>query len=93
MLPHSELGTQRLELPVSRTTLNSWGGVPRAIVLKSAEKVSYDISDQTRYQHTLRVEEILNRDWVQRSILIFAIGADGDLSMVLTHQLGVLVAE
>ena len=31
--PHSVPGTQRFELPVSRTTLNSWGGVPRAMVL------------------------------------------------------------
>jgi len=36
MEPQAEPGTQRLELPVSRTTLNSWGGVPKAIVLKSA---------------------------------------------------------
>ena len=44
MLPHSELGTHRLELPVSRTTLNSWGGVPRAMVLKSIVRVSYIVS-------------------------------------------------
>ena len=29
---HFDDGTQRLELPVSRTTLNSWGGVPRLTV-------------------------------------------------------------
>lgn len=28
-------GTQRLELPVSRMTLKSWGGVPREISEKS----------------------------------------------------------
>lgn len=28
MLRQSLDGTQRLELPVSRTTLNFWGGVP-----------------------------------------------------------------
>ena len=35
MEPHSAPGTQRFELPVSRTTLNSWAGEPSAIVLKS----------------------------------------------------------
>jgi len=32
---HFVEGTQRLELPVSRTTLNSWGGVPSPTVAKS----------------------------------------------------------
>lgn len=32
---HSEEGTQRLELPVSRMTLKSWGGVPRETSEKS----------------------------------------------------------
>jgi hypothetical protein len=36
MEPQETLGTQRLELPVSRTTLNSCAGVPIAMVLKSA---------------------------------------------------------
>lgn len=37
MLPHSWEGTQRLELPVSRTTLNVWGGVPMVISEKSVQ--------------------------------------------------------
>lgn len=32
---HSDDGTQRFELPVSRTTLNACGGVPIAISEKS----------------------------------------------------------
>jgi hypothetical protein len=32
---HCDEGTQRLELPVSRTTLNVWGGVPSMISEKS----------------------------------------------------------
>lgn len=35
MLPHCWEGTQRLELPVSRTTLKLWGGVPIVISEKS----------------------------------------------------------
>lgn len=35
MLPHCWEGTQRLELPVSRTTLKLWGGVPMVISEKS----------------------------------------------------------
>lgn len=35
MEPHSDDGTQRLELPVSRTTLKVWGGVPMVISAKS----------------------------------------------------------
>jgi len=35
MEPHLEEGTQRLELPVSRTTLNSCGGVPIVMSEKS----------------------------------------------------------
>ena len=35
MLPHDCEGTQRLELPVSRMTLKSWGGLPMEISEKS----------------------------------------------------------
>lgn len=38
MEPHWEEGTQRLELPVSRTTLKVWGGVPRVISEKSTRR-------------------------------------------------------
>jgi hypothetical protein len=37
MLPHCWEGTQRLELPVSRTTLKLWGGVPMVISEKSGQ--------------------------------------------------------
>lgn len=37
MDPHSDEGTHKFELPVSRTTLNFWGGVPISISLKSRE--------------------------------------------------------
>ena len=37
---HSEDGTQRLELPVSRMTLNDCGGVPSEISEKSYRNVS-----------------------------------------------------
>lgn len=36
---HSDDGTHRLELPVSRTTLKLWGGVPREISEKSDKLV------------------------------------------------------
>lgn len=35
MEPHDFDGTQRLELPVSRTTLKGWPGVPISISEKS----------------------------------------------------------
>lgn len=41
MLPHDCEGTQRLELPVSRMTLNSWGGVPMVMSEKSAGNQLY----------------------------------------------------
>lgn len=37
MLEHLVEGTQRLDEPVSRTTLNDWGGVPRVISEKYCE--------------------------------------------------------
>jgi hypothetical protein len=37
---HCDEGTQRLELPVSRTTLKLWGGVPMEISEKSERVVS-----------------------------------------------------
>lgn len=41
MLPQDWEGTQRLELPVSRMTLKSWGGVPMLISEKSEDSVSW----------------------------------------------------
>lgn len=35
---HSDDGTQRLELPVSRTTLKFWGGLPSEISVKSGDQ-------------------------------------------------------
>jgi hypothetical protein len=52
MLLHSTEGTQRLELPVSRTTLKVWGGVPMVISEKS---VNESVSDN---QATLRGSNI-----------------------------------
>lgn len=37
MLLHDCEGTHRLELPVSRTTLNDWGGLPIVISEKSRQ--------------------------------------------------------
>lgn len=39
MEPHSELGTHKLELPVSRTTLKVCGGVPMVISEKSGNEL------------------------------------------------------
>lgn len=39
MEPHSEEGTHKLELPVSRTTLKLWGGVPIVMSEKSGEQL------------------------------------------------------
>lgn len=52
MLLHSTEGTHRLELPVSRTTLKVWGGVPMVISEKS---VNESVSDD---QATLRGSNI-----------------------------------
>lgn len=35
---HSDDGTHKLELPVSRTTLKVWGGVPSVISEKSGDQ-------------------------------------------------------
>ena len=68
MEPHSELGTQRLELPVSRTTLNSWGGVPIAIVLKSSQILAGRRHDVVQTLPTLSIQEVLDRN-VMRTLL------------------------
>lgn len=43
MEPHSDDGTHRLELPVSRTTLKTWGGVPTEISEKSGSLLANDV--------------------------------------------------
>lgn len=48
---HCEEGTQRLELPVSRTTLNDWGGVPREISEKSRYCQQLHLTTECDYIH------------------------------------------
>ena len=64
MEPHSEDGTQRFELPVSRTTLNSCGGVPTAISEKSILFVRWCILHQGRTIQTLSIQEVANGYWM-----------------------------
>lgn len=66
-----EDGTQRLELPVSMTTLNVWGGEPRAISEKSIMSVS-SLSTPAPSQdgHTLRVQVVANRYWMRPVALV-----------------------
>ena len=62
---HSDDGTQRLELPVSRTTLKDWGGVPRVISEKSDESVMRnDTRDDAGDGLTLCVQEVVDQDVV-----------------------------
>lgn len=90
---HSDEGTQRLELPVSRTTLKSWGGVPSEISEKSGGvsgclKLCADAVGRWR---TLGVQEVADGHWVR------AIGNVGCLEhllgMVLRLDAHVLLAE
>jgi len=62
MEPHSVDGTQRLELPVSRTTLKSCGGVPMAISEKSRQQVSH-------YAHQHQHGELCDSHWAFRKLL------------------------
>lgn len=83
MEPQSEEGIQRLEEPVSRTTLKSWGGLPIEISEKSVgdSQLVYRmkaISDQ----RTLGIEEVLHGNEVA-TILV-----DRGLA---EHLLGVLL--
>lgn len=61
---HPDDGTQRLELPVSRTTLNSCGGVPRVISEKSRgnQNISFSARNdiRCRYKLTLSIQEVIN---------------------------------
>lgn len=54
MLPHSWEGTQRLELPVSSTTLKLWGGLPMVISEKSGGWVSVGHDHMIWKAHTGR---------------------------------------
>ena len=63
MDPQSVDGIHRLELPVSRTTLNSWGGVPIEMSEKSSE-VSLCLLVIGSERLTLCVEEVADSDWV-----------------------------
>src|SRR5690242_1703006 len=91
---HSDEGTQRLELPVSSTTLKSWGGVPREISEKS-DSVSrcsfWGRRGAMGLRRTLCVQEVANGDWVR------AVGDVGRLEHLLGVGLGldahVLLAE
>src|ERR1700749_3041300 len=64
MEPHSEDGTQRLELPVSRTTLNSCGGVPTEISEKSILFVRGGRLQRERAVRTLSIQEVANGYWM-----------------------------
>ena len=70
---HFDEGTQRLELPVSRTTLNSCGGVPSVTVAKSKKEISIQDGEEGG---TLSVEEICQ--WKTVACLI-GYSIDGDL--------------
>lgn len=61
---HSDEGTHRLELPVSRTTLKVWGGVPREISEKSVESQSEGVLswwESSRMMLTLSVHEVVDQ--------------------------------
>ena len=68
MLVHSLEGTQRLELPVSSTTLNVWGGVPMVISEKSIRmNISASclpVMERRGAKRTLRVHEVADGDGV-----------------------------
>lgn len=62
---HSDDGTHRLELPVSRTTLKVWGGVPREISEKSERSdpmVHFLMAWLKGEMLTLSVQEVVNQD-------------------------------
>lgn len=60
MLPHCWEGTQRLELPVSRTTLKLWGGVPTVISEKSRRGSESASVERRVARLTLSVHEVGN---------------------------------
>ena len=61
---HSDEGTHKLELPVSRTTLKVCGGVPREISEKSSvdEQLSQNAAERMlSTERTLRIQEVADR--------------------------------
>ena len=69
MEPHSEDGTHKLELPVSRTTLKDCGGVPMVISEKSAGIVRC-IQASIAYGLTLSIQEVAHRHRVACLVLV-----------------------
>lgn len=80
MEPHSDDGTHKLELPVSRTTLKVCGGVPMVISEKSTIMVKW-IRTSIADGLTLSIQEVAHGDSVVRAVLV-----DGSL---LEHLIGV----
>lgn len=61
----SDDGTQRFELPVSRTTLNSWAGLPMAMVEKSLiHQCRTDMCHAQAELLTLSIEEVVDANRV-----------------------------
>jgi hypothetical protein len=91
MEPHSDDGTQRLELPVSRTTLKTWGGVPTEISEKSIELLA-DGAGLVCSRLTLSVQEVA--DWHSVLTIAFEGGVlEHMLSMSLWSDAHVFLAK
>ena len=71
---HFDDGTHRFELPVSRTTLNVWGGVPIPISAKSRILVSV-----YRGGSTLSVEEVCQR----KTMTCLTVVIESDLNILV----------
>lgn len=98
-------GTQRLELPVSRTTLKVCGGVPMEISEKSVpavsthsqmwlgKKPSHQRSKEREQKHTLCVEEVVDEDVVPRLSFDGSLLLEHVLLMLFRADAHVLLAE